>query len=285
MKNPPELGMDHLTMLDLSPPDFVSVAGEAGFDVAGLRVLAAARDEEPWPMHPDGPMLAETLRRMDETGVSVLDVEVVRLRPDTTRDSYAELLESGAKLGARYITVNGDDPDLGRAAETFATLVADAKPYGLRPLMEAIPYTEVSDLTAAVRIAEGSDGGGILLDSLHFRRFGASLEVLRDLDRDLLACVQLCDGPLEVPQDLPRPKSLPRGQSTDGTDLQLESRAMRQLPGDGELPLKEFLAALPPELPVSLEAPVISLRETLSDSEFAHRAYGSLSALVREVRS
>ncbi len=259
-------------MLDVSPPEMVAFAGEAGFDSVGLRVSAATPEEEPWPISPGSPMLGETLRRLDDTGVRVLDVEVVRLQPDTKREDYERTLEVGARLGARYITVNGDDPDIERAAETFAALAADATSYGLRPLIEAIPYTKVSNLDEAVYIAERSDGGGVLLDALHFRRFGGDIERLRALDPTMIGYVQICDGPLAPPENLPRPSKLPRGQSTDGTDLQLESRAMRLLPGDGELPLMEFMVALPPDLPVSIEAPVLSLREELSPVEFLRRA-------------
>ncbi|MBA2691254.1 MAG: sugar phosphate isomerase/epimerase [Rubrobacter sp.] len=274
-----ELAVDHLTMLDVSPPDMVEAASEAGFDSVGLRVSAATPEEEPWPMSPGSSMLDETLRLMEDTGIRVLDVEVVRLRPDTKREDYKGVLEAGARLGARYVTVNGDDPDIERASETFAALVEDAKPYGLRPLIEAIPYTEVSSFEDSVRIAERSDGGGILFDALHFRRFGGDIERLRGLDPSLIGYAQLCDGPLAAPESLPRPSALPRGLSTEGTDLQFESRAMRLLPGDGELPLAEFMAALPSNLPISIEAPVLSLRASLTPVEFLRRARRSVEGV------
>lgn len=272
MDTVPEVGMDHLTMLDISPPDLVTIAHEAGFDSISPRVAASTPHEDPWPMTVGSPMLEETARRLEDTGVRVLAVEVVRIGPDTRRDDYERALEAGARLGARYVTVNSDDPDMERASETFAALTADASAYGLRPLIEPIIYTQASNLDEAIYIAEHSGGGGVLLDTLHFQRYSGRLEQLSSLDPDLLSYVQLCDAPLAPPNGLPRPRKLPRGQSTDGTDLQLESRAMRLLPGDGELPLAEFLATLPVEIPVSVEAPVLSLRETLTPSEFARRA-------------
>lgn len=285
MNTPPEVGMDHLTMLDVSPPDFVTVASEAGFDSISPRVAASTPGEEPWPMTAGSPMLEETARRLDDTGVRVLAVEVFRIGPGTRPGEYEGAFEAGARLGARYVTVNSDDPEPERASETFAALTAEAREYGLRALIEPIIYTEVSNLDEAIYIASASGGGGILLDTLHFQRYGGRLEQLRSLDPDLLSYVQLCDAPLAPPDGLPRPPSLPRGQSTDGTDLQLESRAMRLLPGDGELPLPEFLAALPAEIPVSVEAPVLSLRETLTPVEFARRAREAVENVVSTTRA
>jgi sugar phosphate isomerase/epimerase len=284
MNTAPEVGIDPLTLLDVSPPEFVSIAREAGFDSVSLRVAASTPGEEPWPMTAGSPMLEETVRRLDDTGIRVLAVEVFRIDPDTKPGDYEAAFEAGARLGARYVTVNSDDPDIERASETFAALTAEAREYGLRPLIEPIVYTEVSNLEEAVRIAERSDGGGVLLDTLHFHRYGGRLERLRSLDPDLLSYVQLCDAPLEPPSGLPRPRRLPGGQSTDGTDLQLESRAMRLLPGDGELPLAEFLAALPAGIPMSVEAPVLSLQETLTPVEFARRAREAVANVVPATR-
>jgi sugar phosphate isomerase/epimerase len=284
MNASPQVGIDHLTLLDISPPELVTIAGEVGFDSVGLRVAAATPGEEPWPMAVGSSMLEETIRRSDDTGVRALAVEVVRLGPETRREDYEFALQAGARLGASYVMVNGDDPDIERACDTFATLTADAKPYGLRPLIEPIIYTQVSNLDEAVYIAERSDGGGILLDSLHFQRYDGSFEHLRSVNPGLLAYAQLNDAPLQPPTNLPRPSTLPRGQSTDGSDLQLESRAMRLLPGDGELPLAEFLVALPEEIPLSVEAPALPLRETLTPVEFARRARQAMSDVIAAAR-
>ncbi len=280
-----EIGIDHLTLLDVSPPELVTIAREAGFDSVSPRVAAATPGEEPWPMTASSPMLGETIRRLDDTGIRVLAVELVRIGPDTTRGDYERALEAGAKLGARYVTVNSYDPDLERACETFAALTADARPYGLRPVIEPITYTQVSNLEQALRVAQHSGGGGILLDALHFQRYGGDLEHLRSVDPQLLSYVQLCDAPLAAPSGLPRPHRLPRGQSTDGTDLQLESRAMRLLPGDGELPLADFLAALREGIPVSVEAPVLSLWEILTPVDYAKRARRAVESVTSAARA
>jgi hypothetical protein len=52
------------------------------------------------------------------------------------------------------------------------------------------------------------------------------------------------------------------------------------LPGDGELPLSDILAALPTGIPVSVEAPVMSLWETLPPVELARLARQAVANLV-----
>ena len=74
-----ETGLEHLTLLGVSPPDLVTVAAAAGFDAVGLRISPAADGERPWPVWPGSPMLAETIRRCADTGIRVLDAEAVRL--------------------------------------------------------------------------------------------------------------------------------------------------------------------------------------------------------------
>src|SRR3990170_152424 len=101
MNTAPEVGVDHLTMLDVSPPDLVTIAREAGFDAVSPRVAASTPGEEPWPMTAGSPMLEETVRRLDDTGVRVLAVEVFRIDPGTRPGEYEGAFEAGARLGAR----------------------------------------------------------------------------------------------------------------------------------------------------------------------------------------
>ena len=93
------LSISHLTVLDASPPELVTAAADAGFDAVGIRVWPAA-DEPGYPMLGDTPMLRETLLRLTDTGTCVLDVEVLRLRPDSRMDDALRILDAGARLQA-----------------------------------------------------------------------------------------------------------------------------------------------------------------------------------------
>ncbi len=275
----PPVGIGHLTMLDVAPPDLVAVAHEARFDAVGIRVATASPVEEAWPMQPGSPMLRETRRRLDDTGLRALDVEIIRMTPATDPAGYGALFEAGAELGASFVNVLADDPDFARARDNFAVLAAEAGHFGLRPVLEAMIYTRVRNLDDACRIV-GRSGGGVTVDPLHLRRFGGIPAQLRTIDRALLLYYQLCDAPLAPPTGLPRPRRLARGQSLDIDDMALEARAARLLPGDGELPLAEIVAAMPPDIPVSVEAPNQLMFEELGALEFARRARRSIDGLI-----
>jgi sugar phosphate isomerase/epimerase len=229
------LGLEHLTLLGVAPPEFVTLAATAGFGAVGLRIAPATDGEPTWPMTPGSPMLAETARRCADTGITVLDVEAIRLGLDTDPEP---VLHAAAELGARYVNALCDDPDQARLADRFAGLTALAGPYGIRPLVEFMAYRPVRTLAGALAVIAGSGGGGLLVDALHVQRCGVSLASLSAVDPALIGYLQLCDAPLAPPAD------------------QLhEARAARLLPGRGELPLAGLVASLPPDIPAAVEAP------------------------------
>src|SRR6185312_13753740 len=94
----PPIGIAHLTLLALSPPELVSTAAEAGYDFVGVRVKAVTEGEHQYPMAPGSPMSRETLLRLSDTGLTVRDVEFLQLRPDTGPDDWMPALEAGAAL-------------------------------------------------------------------------------------------------------------------------------------------------------------------------------------------
>ena len=59
-----------------------------------------------------------------------------------------------------------------------------------------------------------------------------------------------------------------------------KARAGRLLPGDGELPLCDLLAALPWGRPLSVEAPNLALRERYGDAEVLRRARAAVDGVL-----
>lgn len=234
------LSLAHLTVADADPPELVRIAAEAGFGAVGLRLVPPMPDPDFRPVA--GALLDDTLATLRTTGISVLDVEAVWLRPDTEVPTLLPVLETAARLGARHVLAVGHDPDPVRLADRFAAFCAATAPFGLRVMLEFIPYCAVGTPAEALRLigTAGPGQAGLLVDALHLQRSGGSPADIAALDPALLDYAQICDAPLQGPAPDQR---------------RAEAIGRRLYPGEGELPLAELLAALPPNAPLSVEAP------------------------------
>lgn len=257
-------------MLDVSPPDLVTAAASADLDFVGLRAVAGGPGEELWPLAPGSPMLAETLRRLDDTGLYVNEVDVLAIRPGTRVADVEPTLELAGLLGARYLIAFVEDDDLARVGDLLAATAGPAAAHGVRVLVEPMSYKQVRTLAQARRLLAAAPGTGVVVDPLQFVRSGDSLDDVRALDPATVPFVQLCDGPLVAPTTLPDAGPLPRGQSPGTSITQYEARAWRLPPGEGDLPLAE-LAALLPDVPLSVEAPNLGLSRLLDPGALARR--------------
>src|ERR1700730_13773375 len=52
------IGLEHLNLLEIAPPELVTLAAASGFDTVGLRVGPVTPDEATWPLHPGAPRVA-----------------------------------------------------------------------------------------------------------------------------------------------------------------------------------------------------------------------------------
>ncbi len=84
----------------------------------------------------------------------------------------------------------------------------------------------------------------MVVDALHFSRSGGLPAHIGQVDAALFRYAQICDASA----DMPGP--------TDTPNLIREARTGRLLPGEGVLPLRELVAALPAGIPLAIEAPV-----------------------------
>src|SRR5437867_1445114 len=154
-----------LTVLELTPPEMVDCAAAAGFSHVGIRLLPATPTEPQYDIVGDTPLLREVERRLADTGVKVLDVEIFRLKPDTRVSDYEAAIATAARLGASELLLAGNDPDEARLIDSFAAFCDLAGSYGLGADLEFMPWTDAKDLPQAARIIErtGRDNAGMLL--------------------------------------------------------------------------------------------------------------------------
>ncbi|WP_377831333.1 hypothetical protein ACFKHW_39335 (plasmid) [Bradyrhizobium lupini] len=62
-----------LTVLDLAPPEMIALAARCGYDKVGLRLLPATPGGMAYRLMEDAPLMRETLRRLQSTGVTVAE--------------------------------------------------------------------------------------------------------------------------------------------------------------------------------------------------------------------
>ena len=79
----PSFSLAALTALELAPLGLIDVAAACGYDHVGLRLLPAMPGGVAYPLMEDHAALRETIARLDATGVTVADLEVVAIRPET----------------------------------------------------------------------------------------------------------------------------------------------------------------------------------------------------------
>src|SRR5438046_5381 len=133
--------------------------------------------------------------------------------------------------------------------------------------LRLLPAT-ANELTVGRRIAAAArkPNAGVLVDPIHFDRGGNVPADIGGVGQERLHYAQLCDAPAERPRDT--------------ETLLHQARAERLMPGDGGLNLMGILRALPPELPLALEVPMVTLAKTVPAVERARRIRAKTEALL-----
>lgn len=267
-----EYSLSFLTVADVSPVEAVKIAAKCGYAAVGLRLLPAAPNEANYPILTDASLIKETQTALNDTGVKVADVEIVRITPDFAPEKYAQFLDVAAQLGAKHILVAGNDPEQARLIQNFAQFCELSKQFGLSCDLEFMPWTNVKNLAQAEHIVHqsGQDNAAILIDALHFDRSGSTLEQVKALDPTRLNYVQLCDGLAEY-------------DPSDEGLIQI-ARSNRLVPGQGELDLVGLIRALPQGITLAAEVPnlVLAKRSALERAEINLQAMKQLVALAQQ---
>ncbi len=184
--------------------------------------------------------LAEMKQILDDSGLPYLELEFLMnwfLDPDDERRVAEErtremLFDAAAALDAHHIKVGnipGTACELEQLTERFAELCAEAaQSHGARMIYEFMPFdVNVHDLDTALAVVEGADArnGGLAIDTWHMAKLGIEPDDLRRIAPRHLGWVELNDGLYE---------SMP--------DLVDETVNHRRLPGEGEFPLRDYVA-------------------------------------------
>ena len=265
---PHTYSLAYLTSAPLAPPEALTLAGRLGYQAIGVRIAPALVGGAFSPLTTDARLLSETVARIKATGVTVFDVEIVRINAEFNVKDWAPFLDVSAALGARAILVAGDDPNEARFTASFAAFCEAAASYNLTADLEFMPWTKVPDCKTALRIVTMADqpNGRVLIDTLHAGRSTTTLADLKAVPRHRISYAQICDAPAETPTTL--------------EGLIHTARAARLLPGEGGLDLLGMLRQLPDELPLSLEIPNDEAVKRLGIEAWCRNALAAAKAVV-----
>jgi sugar phosphate isomerase/epimerase len=243
------LGIEHQTVFGLPPVEFVNLASDLGCRHIAIALSGGPYNPhgyEPYSLRDDAALRLRMTAAMRDRGVSISLGEGFTVRPGGDIRSAAADLDTMAELGVTRINTVSLDPDLGRSLDEFGTLAEMVGARGMETTVEFAPSLTVTDLDAAMAAVRhvARPDFRLLIDTMHLVRSGSSASDLAAIDPALIGYVQLSDNTIRQRGPVYREDSIDR-----------------MVPGEGELPLREILAVLPPDVVIGLEVPMRSRAE------------------------
>jgi sugar phosphate isomerase/epimerase len=242
-----ELALGFLSVFALPPVEFVNLA--ADLECQHISTIVQGQPLVPLDFPPfslkDAALRKELLAAMNDRGVSISLGDGFLVLPGADMRNFCSDLDVLAELGVPRINVVSLDPDLRRTFDQFAALTELGAQRNIETDVEPVPGLTIGDLpTALVALDDvGRPDFRLLIDTMHLVRSGSSAADLSALDPQHIGYAQLNDTTLQPRID----------------NYMEEAMYERMVPGEGELPLRDILAALPPDIVIELEVPRRSL--------------------------
>lgn len=240
--------LDQLTVLGVRPAEFVDIAAYAGFDaISPFLGLGGSGGLPTVPLRAGDPETVAMGGRLKDTGVRLNQVDGFVISEDFDPRGIRAGLELVAEMGANNAVTLIFDGDEIRAYEHLDSLCEMAEEVGIGVVLEFTALSQVPSLAAALGLVEkiGGDRLALLVDLLHLAQAGETPADMAALPAGMIRGAQLCDGPA-------------------GLDMERYTRVAleeRMVPGTGELPVADFLAAVPDSVIVGLEVPLKEPRD------------------------
>ena len=235
------LGIEQLSVLGLTPVEFVNLTADLGCNCISTG-LTGMPGYTPFSLRDDKALRREMRAAMRDRGIAISLGEGCIVRPGHDVRDLAADMDIMRELGAERINTVSMDPDLARTLDQIAILAEMAAARGMESSVEMCPVLTIDTLASAVAAVRhvGREDFRLLLDTMHLGRSGATAAEIAALDPAMIGYVQLADAPLKP---------------TNPSYMD-EATFERMVPGEGEMPLREYFAVLPKDVMVSLEVPL-----------------------------
>jgi sugar phosphate isomerase/epimerase len=212
-------------------------------------------------------MKAEVLARLAAHGLGVVNAEFFLMRPDVDPGTYRPGLALGRELGARNAMTHIFEADPARAADilgNFCTIAAEEDMRVSIEFCQMTPGCKTIHAAKAFVDAVGASNLGFGICPMHLVRSGGTPADIAALDPAILYYGQLNDG-----------------HGVHVAEAYFEEVHDRQLPGDGDFPLREIIAALPAGAPIEFKCPSDRRRKAgVSALDWARQGYERARRLV-----
>jgi len=238
-------GIELLTVLGMNPVEHVRLAAELGCSNVSMGLIQMPFNNPyghaPWSLAEDAALRRELKAALADTGVFIAIGEGIRVRDDAPAQAFAGQMDLMAELGARRINAVSMDYPHDYVIEQMAILRDMAGERGMAFSIEIVRGWTIGTLAEGVAAAKAV-GGTVLIDSMHFYRGGGRTGEIAALDPALIGHCQISDVPI-----------------AETMDYMQQAMVARLAPGDGELPLRDFVAALPKDMTIGIEVPNLAL--------------------------
>ncbi len=231
------------TLPEVPPLDYIDAAIHAGYDAVGLRLHKSPG----LPFHPvvgDAALTARIKAVLRDAGMPVFDIFSCYLEPQTRMSDFTASLALGAELGGRYVMTMGNDANYNRMRDNFGLFCDHAAQFDLIPTIEFVPTRPLCTMAMAGRMIDETGGRGtVCLDPMHFMRTGGTASEIAGYGPKYFPYTQITDGVLFPGEPNP-------------ADFGRMRQGQRKMLGEGDVPMHQYLAALPRDLPLSIEIPI-----------------------------
>ena len=274
---PRPIGLHQITAMDIGPVELIETAAASGYDQVSLftnaPMVPIEGQEGKFRFPTVTPELQrEVIERLDAHGLGVVNAEFFLMGSDVDLASYRPGLALGRALGARHAVSHVFEPDPARAVDIIGRFCDLAAAEGMIVALEFCQMTPgCKHLAEAKWFVEqvGRSNLGFGICPMHLIRSGGTAADVAALDPAMLLYGQINDG-----------------HGLHVSEAYFDEVHDRQLPGNGDFPLRDILAALPANAPIEVKCPSDSrLKAGISALDYARDAGERARKLVDRLQS
>lgn len=228
---PHPLGIESRTVAGMGPVEHIRLAADLGCTRVslGLAQDAGGNSGYPaWSLREDAALRREVRAALAETGICIKVGEGIAASDLVSPAQRAGDFDLFAEIGAKRISAHDNGLERERARDQLGELATMAQDRGMDLSIIFAPVLTIRSLPEALELVReiGEDKASLTIDALHFFRTGGTVRQIAELDAALVGHARICDGALSG--------------NAEG-----DARSPRLIPGEGDLPLREFVDALP----------------------------------------